>query len=46
MASPAARDEPRAALFAFEEQLGRVILGKPGVIRDVLTALLAGGRSP
>ncbi|HET7745807.1 MAG TPA: MoxR family ATPase [Vicinamibacteria bacterium] len=43
MAGPAVRPDPRGALAAFEEQLGRVILGKPAVIRDVLTALLGGG---
>jgi MoxR-like ATPase len=34
---------PRDVLSSLQEQLGRVILGKPDVLRDVLTALLGGG---
>ena len=34
---------PRDVLSGLQEQLGRVILGKPDVLRDVLTALLGGG---
>jgi MoxR-like ATPase len=33
----------RDALAALEDQLGTVILGKPGVIKDLVTALLGGG---
>ena len=32
----------RAALAGLEEQLGKVILGKPEVIRELVTALLGG----
>jgi MoxR-like ATPase len=34
---------PRDALAELEQQLGRVILGRPQVIRDLLTALLGAG---
>src|SRR5688500_2012459 len=34
---------PRDALDGLRDQLGKVILGKPAVIRDVLTALLGNG---
>jgi MoxR-like ATPase len=43
MALSVATPRPRDVLSSLEMQLGKVILGKPEVIRDVLTALLGGG---
>ena len=35
--------QPRDVLSALQAELGKVILGKPEVIRDLLTALIGGG---
>src|ERR1700741_3922317 len=43
MALIALPPQPRDVLSALEAELGKVILGKPEVIRDLLTALLGGG---
>jgi MoxR-like ATPase len=43
MALIALSPQPRDVLSGLETQLGKVILGKPEVIRDLLTALLGGG---
>ena len=36
------KESPRPEVLRLQEQLGRVILGKPEVIDDLLIALLAG----
>jgi MoxR-like ATPase len=36
------KESPRPEVLRLQEQLGRVILGKPEVIDDLLVALLAG----
>src|SRR5687767_2865607 len=43
MAASAPLPQPRDVLSGLEAQLGKVILGKPEVIRTVLTALLGNG---
>ena len=43
MALTAVTSQPRDVLSGLQDQLGKVILGKPEVIRDLLTALLGGG---
>jgi MoxR-like ATPase len=43
MALIALPPQPRDVVSSLQAQLGRVILGKPEVIRDLLTALLGGG---
>jgi len=43
MAITALTPHPRDVVSGLEVQLGKVILGKPEVIRDLLTALLGGG---
>jgi MoxR-like ATPase len=43
MALIALPPKPRDVVSGLQAQLGRVILGKPEVIRDLLTALLGGG---
>src|SRR3989304_9589209 len=39
---PMLQESPRPEVLRLQEQLGRVILGKPEVIDDLLIALLAG----
>jgi MoxR-like ATPase len=43
MAVTALAPQPRDVISGLQEQLGKVILGKPAVIRDLLTALVGGG---
>jgi MoxR-like ATPase len=43
MALIALPPQPRDVLSGLQAELGKVILGKPDVIRDLLTALLGGG---
>jgi MoxR-like ATPase len=43
MALTAFTPQPRDVLSGLQAQLGKVILGKPEVIRDLLTALIGGG---
>jgi MoxR-like ATPase len=43
MALTALSPQPRDVVAGLQAQLGKVILGKPEVIRDLLTALLGGG---
>jgi MoxR-like ATPase len=43
MALLALTPQPRDILSALQAELGKVILGKPEVIRDLLTALIGGG---
>jgi len=43
MALTALSPRPREVLSALQAELGKVILGKPEVIRDLLTALIGGG---
>jgi len=43
MALLALTPQPRDILSALQAELGKVILGKPDVIRDLLTALIGGG---
>jgi MoxR-like ATPase len=43
MALVALTPQPRDVLAALQAELGKVILGKPEVIRDLLTALIGGG---
>ena len=43
MADTAAEEEGRRVVAALQAELGKVILGKPAVIDDLLAALLGGG---
>jgi MoxR-like ATPase len=43
MAVTALVPHPRDIVSGLQDQLGKVILGKPAVIRDLLTALIGGG---